>query len=296
MAHFLKPDGAPPTGYTIDNKICPGSLGKVMIPLNGSLEVALWGGAGLRVKSSDDSIVPSNRITERPVRDLRVLKLYGVCTGTAVLETGGSVTLPLAVGAVRGVGQSATALASDMQCRDSVVATLKDAAIGQINLTIDGFTITPASYAQVRDKITGGGIKVRFDPSLVNGATGNPSALYHAPSNTLSCGFTVAQAAPRRGLIVHEATHAACDIANYAGMSLVTSEAIAYIAQAIFMREKAPNTPYQADPIMLAAQVLADCLKAGRQLKPIDLQNLRQAIQSSPEYSGKPAPGYDGVP
>jgi hypothetical protein len=296
MAHFLKPDDAPPTGYTIDSKICPGSLGKVMIPLNGWLEVALWGGTGLKVTSKVDSIVPTARITERQVRDLRVLKLWGTSAGNSVLLTGGSVTLPLSVGAVSGLGQMAQEVAGNIACREAVLSALRDPAINKINLTIDGFSITPHSYIQVRDKIADGKIQVKYNPRLMNASTGQPYAFYHAPTNVLNCGFSVATAPPRMGLIVHEATHAACDIANHAAMSTVTSEAIAYIAQAIFMLEKMPDAPYQADPIMIAAQVLAGLLKDGKQLKPIDLQSLRSAIQDSPEYSGKAAtPGYDGV-
>lgn len=297
MAHFLKPVEAPPECYTVDNKLAPGSLARVTIPTGGSLEVALWGGASLHVSSNNNPVVPSDRITERQVDDLRVLKLYGVSSGSAILQTGGSVTLPITVGAVAGLAQPLLQQAKDVAAKGAALAALADPAINKIQLSIDGFTISSSSYAQVRQKINSGSIQVKFNSRLSNGPNGYPYAFYHAPTNVLNLGFSTATTAPRKGLIVHEATHAACDIVPYSSMTTVTSEVLAYIAQAIFMLEKDPFPEVQADPIICCAQVLAGMIKSGSQLKVSDLKSLRDAISSSPEYSGKAArPGYDGVP
>lgn len=297
MAHFLKPDEAPPDPYTIDNRLAPGSLASVIVPLGSSLEVALWGGSGLRVTSKNNSAVPTDRISERQVGDLRILKLYGLNAGSTLLETGGSVTLPVMVGAVAGALRDAAQEVANITLRQAVLATLADPAVSRINLTIDGFTINARSYAQVRDKISAGKVSVKHNPRLINNATGNQYAFYHSPTNVLSCGFATASAAFRQGLILHEATHIACDVANFSAMSTVTSEVLAYIAQAMFMLEKIPNAPIQADPIICSAQVLAGMIRDGKQLKPVDFRSLREAIQNSPEYSGKAAtPGYNGVP
>lgn len=297
MAHFLKPDAAPPAPYSIDNKLAPGSLGKITIPPGGTLEVALWGGAGLKVTSKNNTVVPSDRITERPYGDLRILSLYGGSIGSSLLETGGSVTLPVVVGAVAGAMADAAQAALNISCKQTILTALADPAINKIKLSIDGFDINPQSYARVREKIMAGKIEVKYNPRLISSATGNPYAFYHAPTNVLNCGFSSAAAAPRRGLVIHEATHAACDIANDFSMTTVTSEALAYLAQAIFMLEKQPDAPLQEDPIICASQVLAGMIIAGNTLKSDDLKSLRDAIRDSPEYKGKaPTPGYDGVP
>ena len=171
-----------------------------------------------------------------------------VNSGSAILQTGGSVTLPVTVGAVAGLAQPLMQQAKDVACKGAALAALADPAINKIQLSIDGFTISPASYAQVRQKINSGSIQVKFNSRLSNGPNGYPYAFYHAPTNVLNLGFSTATTAPRKGLIVHEATHAACDIVPYSSMTTVTSEVLAYIAQAIFMLEKDPFPEVQADP------------------------------------------------
>ncbi|MCG3195435.1 MAG: hypothetical protein DIJKHBIC_04718 [Thermoanaerobaculia bacterium] len=296
MAHFLKPDGAPPAAYTTDNSKAPGFVVKVMVPLNGTLEVALWGGAGLKVTSKNNTVVPTDRITERQSGDLRVLSLFGASAGSTMLETGGSVTLQVGVGiGVAPIGDAQVVL-MDGICRATVLAVLADPAVNKIDLKIDRYAINFLHYGMVRKEISSGKIAVRFNPNLTSQTTGFPYAYYHAPTNALNCGFATAPNAAYQGLIVHEATHVACDVSGYSAMSTVTSEVLGYLAQAIFMLEKSPGALLQMDPITSSAQILAEKIQGGAELKSTDLIGLKNAILSSSQYRDKAQkPGYDGV-
>jgi hypothetical protein len=88
MAHFLIPAGASPRSYDVDNKLAPGSVWRVSIPANGSLDVGLYGGAGLHVRSNNPSVVPS--IAERVSGNIRILTLRGSALGTSMIEVGPS--------------------------------------------------------------------------------------------------------------------------------------------------------------------------------------------------------------
>src|SRR5262245_13541727 len=87
MAHFCPPPGAARTGYDIDGKLAPDSVGRMQIPSGSSRQIALWRGSDLWIKSSNPSVVP-NGIFSREQGDLRIITLVGNNPGTAVIETG----------------------------------------------------------------------------------------------------------------------------------------------------------------------------------------------------------------
>lgn len=94
MAHFTVPPGARPAPYQVDNKIAPGSVWRLQIPLFYSLEVALYGGAGLWVKSNNPGVVPQWQASqERVSGDLRILPLFGRDVGVSMIETGAGGSL-----------------------------------------------------------------------------------------------------------------------------------------------------------------------------------------------------------
>jgi hypothetical protein len=91
MAHFMKPPGISSEGYDVDNKLAPGSLQRVRIPLGRTRKVALWGGAGLKVTSNNPNVVPNDRLRELPsVGNLRIFELFGASEGGSWIDVWGS--------------------------------------------------------------------------------------------------------------------------------------------------------------------------------------------------------------
>jgi predicted chitinase len=93
MAHFLKPPTATPTvkltaGYDVDNRLAPGSVWRIQVLVGGSRKVALWGGAGLRIRSNNDDVVPNSELSEESIPQLRLIKIPGKTLGTSMLEVG----------------------------------------------------------------------------------------------------------------------------------------------------------------------------------------------------------------
>jgi hypothetical protein len=59
----------------------------MQFPLGSGHRIALWGGAGLFVRSNNPGVVP-NAFSENQDGDLRVLTLNGAALGTSMLEAG----------------------------------------------------------------------------------------------------------------------------------------------------------------------------------------------------------------
>ena len=170
--------------------------------------------------------------------------------------------------------------------------------VARINFRINGFAITPRHYAKVREKVESGAISVAFDGSFRSPRTGLPFCIYRTDEDKMTLGFNSASGPNGRALIIHEATHAACDAANYSAMITIESEIMwCRFAQAIFLIVKLGNLPLQADPIIADSQLLADIILGGRMLTPTDLFSITQSILKHPDYIGKATlqVGYNGV-
>lgn len=90
MAHFVRPPHSSSEGYDADNKLAPGSLWRVRIPLGKTRTVALWGGDGLKVNSNNPSVVPNDRLKELPASDgLRLFELFGASEGGSWIDVWG---------------------------------------------------------------------------------------------------------------------------------------------------------------------------------------------------------------
>ena len=113
----------------------------------------------------------------------------------------------------------------------------------------------------------------------------------------MTLGFNSAAGMNQRALILHEATHAACDVARYGAMITIESEIMAYVAQAVFLTVKLGSLPLQSDAIISNSQLLADIVLSGRALTPADLLAISQEILTHRDYAGKATlrVGYDGV-
>lgn len=88
MAHFEKPAGTLAAAYDIDNKLAPGSVWRMRVPVDGRAEIALYGGDGLWVHSNNAGVVPEDKISERPSAGRRILSLFGRSVGTSMVDVG----------------------------------------------------------------------------------------------------------------------------------------------------------------------------------------------------------------
>jgi hypothetical protein len=85
VAHFLVPPGSSSAGYDVDGKIAPGSVWRMQVYRGAQREIALWGGAGLLVRSNNTSVAS---FTDRAQGELRLFTLSGKALGTSMLEVG----------------------------------------------------------------------------------------------------------------------------------------------------------------------------------------------------------------
>ncbi len=182
---------------------------------------------------------------------------------------------------------------------ESMVTTvLSKPEVAKIKFSFGVVSIDSSSYLKVKNAITGGKIKVSYRASL-----GPQRAIYRYTHNTLFVGFrTAAGNADREALVVHECTHAACDIAGKK-MLVKESEAAAYIAQCLYFyykNEKAIKSgakPTFANDILKTAWAAAEKVAGGGALSSADLQPLFSAISRNPIYRKRHSAQerYDGI-
>jgi hypothetical protein len=97
MAHFVKPNGISSEGYDVDNKLAPGSLWRVRVPLGKTRLVGLCLGDGLKVTSNNTNVVPNDRqrpeaVTLKQVSvdsSVRTFELYGGGVGGSWIDVWG---------------------------------------------------------------------------------------------------------------------------------------------------------------------------------------------------------------
>lgn len=87
MAHFLKPPGNTASGYDVDNKLAPGSVWRLRIPLGEYRDIALYGGQSLTVTSNNPNVMPSVSEIEMVRSDRRTFRLTPGGEGTTMVET-----------------------------------------------------------------------------------------------------------------------------------------------------------------------------------------------------------------
>src|SRR5262245_25513586 len=99
MSWFVIPRGGFPGSYDVDNKLGPGSVWRMRLPVQMTCDIALYGGMFLSIKSNNPTVVPNDGFKERVSGDLRILTMTGLTAGTAMLEASelGSVKVSLQV-------------------------------------------------------------------------------------------------------------------------------------------------------------------------------------------------------
>jgi hypothetical protein len=191
--------------------------------------------------------------------------------------------------------------------KQTVLSVLRDPAIERINFVIGGYEIRPRLYERVRgavDGLFGPHIEVVANPHQAD------AAWYDSDANRLSLRSVLAETDTRKALIVHEATHAGCDLLNYHQMRTDTSEAAAYIAQCIFLRQKTSAADLAAgnrltssnrgtDRILEQAWAVAGQILAHGFSHRRDTEELQDRIRHSTRYNPDhlqemPAAGFNG--
>lgn len=127
------------------------------------------------------------------------------------------------------------------------------------------------------------------------------SAMYDSGSNALLLRFKQPGSPTETSLIIHEATHAICDMLQM-NISVMESEMMAYIAQCQFYRGlRQPSRLWsqdaKKDAVFEFATNIAEALQAGTTPSSQDFESLRQAVTKHPYYKnsyGKSA-NYDGI-
>jgi hypothetical protein len=149
-------------------------------------------------------------------------------------DTPGKIWIPR--GTVPVPTPTATVLSPDEVARKQVLAALRDPAVGRMNFGVGRVFIIAHDYERVAKAIESGAITVHVDSRLAahmaeywSGA--GPTALDKANS------FAVPPGGSDPSLLIHEATHAIFDIQNRPSYTN-ESEALAYVAQALFSRIK----------------------------------------------------------
>lgn len=116
--------------------------------------------------------------------------------------------------------------------RNTIVAVLADPDVQYINFVIGGYDFRPEHYQRVSSAVSSGQLDTRFNPGQAD------DAWYDSSCNLFSLRSPFADTNTKKALIIHEATHASCDLRNLRNMCVDTSEAAGYIAQCIFLRRK----------------------------------------------------------
>lgn len=113
-----------------------------------------------------------------------------------------------------------------MPIETDVVETLRDPRVrAAVNFSWWCYRVRPEMLERVAGYVESGRILV------YGGAESIPS--YYSADDSLTFGFASPQNWVQRAAIVHEATHAACDVEEYNSMTVRDSECAAYLAQCL---------------------------------------------------------------
>ena len=117
-----------------------------------------------------------------------------------------------------------------------VFEVLQDPRIKRLNFSVSIYKFQPHHYAQLYFELLRGNVSAEFDPKEKDTAGYNPL------NDTLYFGFKKLEVLEYKAAIVHECTHAICDMRGLKLMDQTASEMAAYIAQFMFMSANIPKT------------------------------------------------------
>ena len=171
--------------------------------------------------------------------------------------------------------------------KNDVVNFLKsNPNINKLNFQLFTYRVYPSAYQ--RD------VAQAFDKEIIQirlkGASKGAGATYDLKYDTFEVdgGFSLALPSSQ-GFMVHESTHAHLDIQNFGKHSRAEGEAVAYLAEAMFM-ESSGYTPISTHSLRVVAQTIARKMLAGLYVvPPTDAALLVAEAVKEPHYAGKPA-------
>lgn len=183
--------------------------------------------------------------------------------------------------------------------RNMVAKVLARPEVAKIEFSLGKISISSASFKKVGVCIRSGKIKVTHTPKL-----GRGTAKYRYTKNTLFLGFSsVSGNADSEALIVHECTHAACDI-DGKKLLVSQSEAAAYVAQCLYYfyrneveLSKPGVSPTFKSDLLREAWAAATKARASKALGDADIKPLIDEIEVHKLYKTRHSlmEAYDGV-
>lgn len=158
-------------------------------------------------------------------------------------------------------------------------------AIAKINFSFSSFKVYPSAYRMdVADSIDSGKVDLRIKP-LPPLVAASYDVLYD--QLTIASTFTFASIADQ-ALLVHESTHIYLDILKIGWHSRYTNEAVAYLAEAVFL-EAGGHAPRAPKSISAISHTIARSVLSGTySVTPADVVLLSDAISTHPHYSTFP--------
>lgn len=166
------------------------------------------------------------------------------------------------------------------------------------HFTVGGFTIYPIYYQVLASRISlFDSVEVVYSQSYVN------RARYIPGENKMIIGFQSTIPDLGKALVVHEATHAVCDMLKLS-MKRGDSEAMAYIAQCQYWKANISNDRLEGnvigdedDLVFEAAWNIACAIQAGQSVPSTDYDKLQAALAANNSYKKhiNERPAYDGI-
>jgi len=207
---------------------------------------------------------------------------------------------------------------SDANLVQSLISTLADGRLSRIVFTMMGVSISHGSYLQVKSALQLGTISAEFHPLpagvegfyLARDALHRVTGAILIPANTFVMPFMTASTRAQKANVVHEATHAFCDIraigrAGTTPFSRDQSESVAHVAQATFHRIVAgaaqtdpltPDPTLGLNPVFLKADELAQHVLAATSLPTSLISELHGLASSNRRALGLPnSTDFNGI-
>jgi hypothetical protein len=159
-----------------------------------------------------------------------------------------------------------------------ILSTLRGRHATSINFSLGSYHIDGTMFSRVADYIEAGKIFVGYSsaPGFAH------SAEYNSTYDLLWVGFKELKS-ESYGLLIHECVHAAMD-ADFWKVNVTTSEALAYIAQAMYIH-RAFGRSLGGKPYHVAADSLAQTLENRGTPTVTQVTQLKDALLASPKYS-----------
>lgn len=179
---------------------------------------------------------------------------------------------------------------NDEDLRSAVLSTLAQAEVAGLALHVGDLTLHPGELKTVRTNIKRRKVEVRHNSAI--STTGQyRHRNWQVPRNTLEFRILKPTGTFGHSNIVHEAVHVALDTRGK-HVKVAKSEALAYLAQALYLVRKGvpPHTTLDpfARPMLAAAEVIAYMMESGATVDSAQIIPLFGAIAAA-----YPAGSYD---